>query len=192
MASFSTLQTSLPALFATLLGIPCDWADQPRGLHPSARAELAIFGETALGMDERRWQTVPGGTEVEDTVQATVTGQRLFTLSITAWSPSQKLDESARFYLERLRLRLSFPSTVATLDGLGLGLIDTLPIHKIDPDENARRVSMAVLDVRLSHAQSESDAPIESINEAHVLAQYVTHADGTHAGAQPDLQPEPS
>lgn len=172
MATWAQMQTDLPPIFTALLCIPCDWRTQSRGMHARARAQLDVLGGAALGVDEPVWSdvTAPVPTDPPVAVQATVHGIRELTLQVSVWTLRQTLEESAREYLERLRLRLRFPSSVVQLKALGLAVVTIERVVQIDPEADARMQSSASMDVRLAYGVSESDAAIPYIETARIYA----------------------
>lgn len=176
---WTTLETRLPALFGELLGIPCHWRAQPQKMQQGASAVIDLLAPTSIGVDDLRWTDVADPTTGAITgVQATIVGQRELTLQVSVWSPSQKLGSSARMYLERLRTRLRWPSTLATLKELGLAHVRTEGVVDIEPEQDNRVRSGAALDVRLAYAASEADVAIPYIETARVQSVSVRNAAG--------------
>lgn len=170
MATWAQMQTDLPPLFTALLGIPCDWRTQPRGMHTGARAQLDVIGGVGRGVDEPTWDDVPADDVADPpvAVRATVHGIREMTLQVSVWALRQTLDQSAREYLERLRLRLRFPSTVVALDALGLAVVGIERVVQIDPEADGRKQSEASMDVRIAYGVRESDTAIPYIETARI------------------------
>lgn len=159
----ATLDTGLPTFLTALLGIPCDWRKQPRQVHVSASAQLDILTSNGVGWDELTSHDVSGPATTE-----TVYGLREMTIQVTVWSLSQKLAESARFYLERLRTRLRWSSSLAALDALGIALIGVMPMVLIDAPQDGRTPSQGSLDLRFAFGVAESDAPAPFIEKVDV------------------------
>lgn len=170
MADWATLDAELPPLIGRLLELPCDWRKRPRTMKVGASAQLDIIAEGAIGVDDRKWVDQSSGD-----VSARVTGQRVMTLQVTVWAAVQPLARSARRYLERLRLRLRFPSTLDALAALELALVDTEALVQLDPAEDGRTVSQASLDVRLAYALDDDDEPIPTIERAEVAGRIPPH-----------------
>lgn len=161
--NWATWQAELPLLFGVLLGsaaepMPCDWADQPRRMHTSARAQLTIVSTPAVGVEDRRHHVqldsegAPTGELIEEAI-----GQRTMVLQVDVWSPRQSLDQSARARLETLRTRLAFDSTQRALKALRLSFQRAADPVRLDEIENNARVSRWAMDVTLAYAWSERD-----------------------------------
>lgn len=173
---WATLQTDLPPFLATLLGIGVEWGDQPRTMSSDqARAFIDLLEPEALGVDDRTRTTVAGPAVVE-----TVTGQRLLTVQVTVHSLSQKIEESARFYLERLRARLHWTTSINALAAMGLALATIGTTIEVDPTEDMRVRSVSIIEIRCAYVHSESDAAAPFIETARVYSEYARNA----AGAQ--------
>jgi len=185
---WATLETELATLLSSLLEIPCQWRTQPTKLHQGAHAFVDALAPTALGADDVRWADVGGTPETPDFVQATVVGQRELTLQVSVWSPSQSLSSSARMYLERLRTRLRWPSTLEALRGLGLALVTTENVVDVDPVQDGRVRSQSTLDVRIAYGALEADAQIPWIEDARVTGTF-TDAAGDPSPYSFDLNP---
>lgn len=172
----ATVQTQLPALLTSLLGIPCQWRTQPKQMIVGTQATLDWLGGTGLGADERSLTDVDAAgapTEVDADIAAveeTVYGLREATVQVTALSLDQTLDKSARAYLETLRTRLRWTSTVEAMKAMGLALVGIQPIVQLDPTKDGRINSQASLDIRLAYGVAETDAPGPFIETARATS----------------------
>ena len=155
----ATLQDALPTFLATLLGIPCDWRKQERSMRVVSHALLDIISSPVIGTDELVSSDVLDSAMPPNVVgtKETVYGLRELTLQVTVWSLAQTLQDSARFYLERLRTRIRWSSSVAALKAMGIGLLTIAPITLGDPAQGGRFVSVAFVDARFSYGVAESD-----------------------------------
>lgn len=187
MSDWATWNAELPRLFKSLLGIPCDWADQPRPMHTGARGQLAVIATPADGTEDRR-QSTDAGLLIEEIV-----GHRRMVLQVSVWSPSQPLAQSARAFLERLRTRLAFDSSQEALRRLRLSYQTTENPVALDRVEDGRQVSFWAMDVVLGYVWSEQDETNVGsfIETGRITADTADDVDGTplHAGLQSDINP---
>jgi hypothetical protein len=51
--NWDTIDAQLPPLVAGLIGLPTDWAKQPRSMHVTERAQLDVIAGRVLGVDDR-------------------------------------------------------------------------------------------------------------------------------------------
>ncbi|GAB5547807.1 MAG: hypothetical protein SangKO_075670 [Sandaracinaceae bacterium] len=191
MTEWATWQTELPPLFGSLLGVPCDWADQARALHQGARAQLTIIATPAMGVEDVSYDRDDvAGTQIEER-----SGDRVMVLQVAVWNPRQVLDQSARAVLERLRGRLGFDSTLERLRTLGLSYQSVGDPVALDQVRDNRRTSMWTMDVRLGFrwTESDTDTPTSWIEHGRITAQSATDVDDAplHAGLQSDINPSP-
>lgn len=171
MATWAQMQADLPLLLAELLGIPCDWRTQSRGMHTSARAQLDVITAVGIGVDEPVWADVRHESDEQPVaVRATVHGIREMTLQVSVWTQQQALSQSARAYLEALRLRLAWPSVVARLSAMGLALVRVERVVQLDPDSDGRIHSEASIDVRFGYGMSEADVSVPYIETARITS----------------------
>lgn len=182
---WAQVQNELPTLIGEQLSIPCQWGDQPRGYVAGPVAGIDILAESALGVDDMQWEDVAGGAGPEDDqIRASVIGQRTLMLSVRVWSPVQSIEKSARRYLERLRTRLALPSVRPALLALGLSFAGTEAVVSLDPTEDGRVVSEAVLDVLFAYVVRETDDPIPFIENTLTESEFLRDV----AGNPTDLQ----
>jgi hypothetical protein len=173
---FSTLQTALPTLLSTLIGLPCQHATEPRKFITGPCAVVEFISQEGIGVDDRKWENLDTNGAVTtdpaaaDTVRATQYGMREGVLQITAWSNDQRIDKSARFYLERLRTRLRMPSSLDALRAMGLAIVTIEKTVPLDLTEDGRVMSQASLDVRVGYGVTEADAAVPFIERYRLSA----------------------
>lgn len=152
---WATLQPALRSAVSNALGITTIWADQnaPRPAYPFA--VLSIVAEAPVGVDEVRYSDGDAGG---GKLSATVNGLRTFTLSCRVHTLSQQPTASARYYAGLWRLALRKPSVRAALRAAGMAVVEVLALQTL-PTQTAEEqlVSGALIDVRLSAAESASD-----------------------------------
>lgn len=181
---WATLQTELPSLIGGLLDLPCDFATQARKIQQSARVQLDIIAVAGIGTDEETWSA--DGAEPNEMLE-TVHGLRELTLQVDVWNAEQRLEKSARSYLEQLRTRLRWTSSKDALRALGLGVIGIEDIVQLDPIEDGRRVSRASMDIRMAYGASETAEGVPSIASFRLQTDSVRGADGEPHPAQVDI-----
>lgn len=190
---YARLETELPLLFAELLGIPCDWRKRPRKQHTDACAQLDVISNASIGGDERAWVDVDSDADtVVDSIQATVYGVRELVVQVSVWSPVQSLATSARAYLERLRTRLSLPSSLDAIKALELALVGVEDLVLTDPDQDGRTRSEASIDVRFAYGHDETEAAaIPFLETVRVTSSSARDVQGDPLGAalQIDINP---
>jgi hypothetical protein len=198
--NWETLQNELPPLLTNLLGIPCDFRTQPAPHRDVvARAWVDVLDIVGLGVDDRRTIDVDADgepTSVPEDVEGVrekVEGIRESTFQITVQSLSQLLHQSARFYLERLRTRLRWTSTIESLKALGLALVRIESVLQLDTPTDMRAYSMASVDVRFAFGESDTDATAPFIERARFRSASITNAAGVpvHDSLQVDVTVPP-
>lgn len=171
MATFAAMgapATGIAAIFAAAMGIPCQPRGEPQKVVVGASATLDFLGESGIGVDEVSFVANP--TDVPTEVVPTVYGLREQTLQVSVWSPSQKLEESARTYASKLKTRLRFPSVLASLRALGVGVVRVEDVVTLDVAQSSHLRSGAALDVRISYGVTDADTPIEFIETAQITS----------------------
>ena len=137
-------------------GVVAVWRNEARPFTPKARALLNIIASGSLGVDQLRWAqdtTIAAG---EDFVP-TVSGNRLFTLSILVQSRDQRPECEASWYLEKLRTSLHKPSVQDAFRAAKIAYQTTEPLQPLDETRDDRVESIAQLDVHFGAAVNERD-----------------------------------
>jgi hypothetical protein len=168
MATWEQIETDLTAIFAELLGIPCDWRAKSRQMTTGARAQVDYLTGSALGIDEPVMSDWPSA--LPTSIATTVYGLREFVLQVSVESWTQSLATSARAYLETLRTRLRLPSVLVRLAALGLSVVAIEQTVQLDRTQDGRVVSSAAMDLRFAHGVSESDALIPYIETVRITS----------------------
>ncbi len=159
------IQDGLPAWASDQMGIPVFWQDQPRPMVTTPWGLLNVLAAVGVGEDEVRRSFEPGNPPGEE-IEQYVVGNREVTISCRVQSNSQRLDKSARQYLETLRTKASGPESVATLQGFGLGFGEILSVVDLPDIRGSRKYSLASVDLRFQAAdeqQVESTGYITSL-----------------------------
>lgn len=179
------LQDELPGFFKELMGIPVDWADQPRSVYTTnARAELDIQHPESLGVDDSNWFDIE-----QDSVQQTISGAREIVIQIVVMAMSQRLPLAARVYLEKLRNRLRLQSSIDRMADFGLAFVSVDSFVEMDPTEESRVVSKSSLEIRFAYVEEETDTAIPYVETARVYSDELKDAggDGLPASEQVDV-----
>jgi hypothetical protein len=158
--SWATIRPVLKSLVAELSGLTAHWEDQKRPFVPSAIRALALLSVspvTPVGVDDIVIDYDADRTEGQE-ICDNVLGVRNFTLSVKVESYEQGDALAAVNYLENLRNRLKRRSTGAALRAVGVAIRGTEPSRDLSALRDDRWTSIAVLDIRLRMAVSETDA----------------------------------
>lgn len=158
-------RTGLITLLERLLEIPVQWRGEPQRQIIGASAIVDALGELGLGVDEITYTEGPT-TDAPTEVTPTVYGLREATFQVSVWSPSQQLEQSARFYTSRLRTRLRSPSAREDLRALGLGLVSIGESIPADAAQASRDRSGSALEIVLSFGTAEVDGAVPFIERA--------------------------
>lgn len=195
MADFDeTLDDRLPLFFADLLGIHVEWGDQPQKFRQGAQATLDILAPTGIGVDDVIFEDIddPGMPGTPRAIRATVIGQREFTMQVSVWTPSQKLQRSARKYLGRLRTRLRLPTSLEKMRELGIAFIRVEALVDQDFIQDGRTRSRSLMDIRFGCSVVEVDEEIPYISSARVSSGTTDQPGGPGKGIEnPDGNPSP-
>jgi hypothetical protein len=188
---FDAIKAALKALFATLAGIPALWRDEPRPFVKGPYVLLNVIAGVELGVDEvRRTNLDENGAPTDDpdaaeSIAVEACGLRRFTVSVQPETLSQTTG-TALGYAERIRARLSLPSSLATLAAAGLALVRVGGSQMLDYVHDNRAYSRASVDVFLAAASNESDAAIGFI-ETILLTTQVADEAGNVLPSPPNL-----
>lgn len=174
MIDFATLKPALLALAKSLTGLTvAAMENEPRPMAKGSEGTIALvsfFGISGIGTDEHRYERDTasewgqgGDTEIlpeggaEPPVLDTVIGRRELTIRIKVEGIYQDANRDARFFVERMRTRLSWESTRVALLAAGLGFQEVLLATIADEKRDNRTASIALVDVRCNVVASEQD-----------------------------------
>ena len=190
MIDFATLKPALVALASSLTGLTVAvWENDPRPMAvPSegALVTVSLFGVAGVGgTDGKRYDrstenTGLGGDQseipeggAEPPALETIVGRREVTIRFKIDGIFQDGNRTPRFYLERMRTRLSWESSRATLEAAGLGLQEVLLATEAEEKRNDRVSPVAIFDVRCNLVASEQDPTEHATIETFDLARGV-------------------
>lgn len=152
----SDVCAALVTLVQALTGLDTVWIDQPRPEVNDVTRGIALLSFTAVqavGRDEVRSAFDVGTQDFGDTA----VGQRILPLRIRVESYDQNDTSTAWNYLERLRTRLRWQSSIDALQTVKCGVAVTGPTMALQVMADDRAVSAAALDVSLNCELSEAD-----------------------------------
>jgi hypothetical protein len=122
------------------------------------------------GVDETRIEQV-AGVPLNESCQPTLTGLRRLIVSCRVESMTQEPGESAWAYGESLRTGLRLAGVKALFRRVGLSLIDTLPMVKLNSPVDDRIRSMVSFDMRLNLAVCMLDDPLGFIEQVQIRSE---------------------
>lgn len=146
---FVTFQDQVEAWMAAETGLRVYWENQDRNWEQAkAWGLLNIVAVVDNGVDDERYRDHPSpsaGAELERNVG----GLRHVTVSVRVQSRTQRpADQSARWYLEKLRTSLRDPQVRRTYFApFDINLIRMLSFQNLDFTEQRRTVSLGNMDV---------------------------------------------
>jgi len=153
MMDFAAYETAFRSwIEAQLPEVPVQYSTQKGGWQGTPRARINILASLRRGYDDTRW--------IEDGDQLTPTfeGHRELTCSVEIRSRDQRLDKSARYYLEKLRTSIRKPSVQDLFTDAGLAYQTTAGVVNLDEEKDGRIESVAVLDFIFNAIAQETDA----------------------------------
>lgn len=159
MSDLATIRPLLKSLIANLSGLDCKWSDQPDQYTSSAQravCDLSISSPQSVGWDQLTTledDTQPQGNELQDRID----GIRKFVLKIKCTSYEQGDSKTALSYLESVRTRMSFRSTIERLHSVNVAWTGDKALLDIPTMSDGRAVSIAVLDLAMAFWAIETD-----------------------------------
>lgn len=187
MIDYAAIRPGILSLVKSISGIDTVWKDQPQryvrqsvtygppSASPGTICKLSIGPASVKGRDELRTEYDENQAQGQE-LQDTATGIRLLTLKITVETFDQTDGKTAEYYIEAIRTRFRFQSTLNTLTDLNCALISFADIVLLPETRDSRAVSIASLDVRLSCRATD----IDPIRRGYIDT--VEPPDGTFAG----------
>ena len=154
--SLADICPALVTLAAALTGLDAVWENQPRPeINDTTRGIVLLsFGQTtSVGRDEVRSAYDSGTDDYGDTA----VGQRMLPWRIKVESLEQDDNLTAWAYLEQLRLRLRWQSSIDALNAVNVSLATTGQVQDLQVPVDQRVASIAALDVMLNASFSEAD-----------------------------------
>lgn len=155
----AVLEPALLAWASALTGVPlavCRWANAPRVQHSGRLVLLSWVSSVAVGTDAAQYDYAPAVDPLHE-MTPTVTGNRLVVVQLDVEVHDQTSGASAQAAIDRARVRLLAPSTLALLEDVGLALAGPVQTAVTDYEVDGRQVSRRTMDVRLHGVAIEAD-----------------------------------
>lgn len=149
--------------------------------------DLVLRGAASIGQDETRRGFDPD----EDVLTETQSGNRHLPVSIRIEADTQKPGENAQAVAMRLRARLSRSNVLDALQAGNVALVEVMPTINADyRDQDARKVSLAVVDVLFATTENDANDAISGdyIATAEIHSEYLLHPDGSQAPVQIEIE----
>jgi len=198
---WATVLPGIAALLARLTGLQTFERDSPpKFTDPvlKAKLEFAVTSCVAVGRDERRYTY--DGTVVDPNARMvlTIDGNREFVLAVKCVSYDHTPLHSAEFFLERIYTKLSWPSSQAALNAVGISFTGAEKFVNVSANiSDADRVfSLGVKDFRFLASVTDTvppdptdvshfgDSPIGTIDHVQLTSVYLYGVDGNPLGKQ--------
>lgn len=180
---FTATEDALAEWVRALMGLTADdaiaWEDRQRPWFQGRIVLLSWVAGAGVGVDEVRWeQRLVGDPPAPPVAPApnlepVIVGCRTVTLQISAEVHNQLPGAPhARALIERLRNRLSRPSSLATLAGLNLGLIGADGVVSANYEVDDHVVGRALLSVRFNATSfdRDTDGAVGSLESVEVTS----------------------
>ncbi len=183
---FAALDAGLDTWATRLLGIPVFWSKQANQVVDGPHGELDLLSHSANGVDHTIYSDDPAPVAGKELIVSQV-GNRHLTLNVQVQTWDQRLSKSARMFLERLRTRARWPSSLMELQALGLAVVRVGDLVILDPLTDDHDYSRASLDVFFSGYVLEVDTTPETyIQSTDVASNELTDVDGAATDVQID------
>lgn len=164
---FAAYKAAIETWVAAQSGLTVQWQDESGGWQGKPRIRARLHSSRPLGQDYLVWAEDTDLDDGEDFVP-TVQGNRLLELKLYCRTRNQHDNNTAPYYLEKVRSSLKKPSTRATLLAADLVVASAEAVQDIEIVVDNRRESYAYLDVHLATVvndrdESEADSWPESV-----------------------------
>lgn len=156
MSSLANVRAGLAAIAASLTGLDAVWENEPRPATNDVTRAIVLLSFTAtsaIGRDEVRSAFDDGTQDFGDTA----VGQRILPWRIVVESLEQDNGDTAWDYLEKLRLRLRWQSSIDALNSLSVTVNVTGQVQDLQVPVDDHIASKAALDVTLNATFTEAD-----------------------------------
>jgi len=187
---FVTFKAAIKTWVEAQSGLVAQWRDEKGGWHQKPRILLHLMDSSGVGEDFLEY-VQDTDLDVGSDFVPTVKGNRAMLLSMIAETRDQSGNNTALYYLEKVRTSLKKPSTRSTLYTAGLVASSAEPAKDISKWLDDRVESKAHLDVHLSAVVNDRDeGEAESyVQKATVTGELTTPA-GDNAGWVAEEFPE--
>ncbi len=159
---WEALQDAIKAWFTGITGLTVVWENEKRPhLLRDAFGILSTPSEvTSVGQDYYRETTSVDPDEIDPEV----VGQRVFQVGCRVVSRSQTANKTARWYTERARLSLKFPTVLTAFQTAGIAVVNALPTFQFDAPWDQRFESISAFNLLLATTATLTDStPVGTI-----------------------------
>lgn len=178
------LLPGLALLLGNLTGLSVTKADMPDKVTDSAlKAQLSFRITSCTGIGEDEWRYVADTDPTQQHV--TISGHRLFTLSVKCESYDATNTFMAPWFLERIYTRLSRPSSIAALQALGVSWVDNGPTLDLSGviSEEERIFSIGQKDLMFTAVINDADDdatddPMATIQHVNLTSNTLDNVNG--------------
>lgn len=171
----ATIQDTLKAWAKLHSGLPCVWDDDAR---PTMIKPWVILIWPAV-IKELGTDYAVETDNLDDTLTATVVGDRLITVGVKVESRSKTANRSASYYLEMLRGSLTFPSVVDTFQAADMAVATLGDSYGMGVEVDSHMENVAQFDIFLNAIIAQADpTPLGTIGSIG-LSSAVSSPDGT-------------
>lgn len=194
--NWDVILPGLAALLASLTGLQVKDRDNSQEMtnpDPTAKGQLlySVTSCSSVGIDELRYDPDPADP-TGWTTKLLICGQRYFTLQVRFEGFDQGDTLSARFYLERIRTRLNFPSSNDAINKLGCAWADDGPFILLNNTYDDRVFSVGTIDFMFNACVNEpdtsaDDSPIGYIQSVSIASHFLYDSSGSPASTQLNL-----
>lgn len=196
---FATYKTAISTWVEAQSGLTCQWRDEAGGWQGKPRVRAHLRSSRALGVDYLVWDhdtdlsaTPPYTVENPFTSDyvPTVQGNRQLTLTLKCESRNQSGNNTAIYYLEKLRSSLQKPSTRSTLYAAGLVVTSAEQVIDLAKVLDDRIESVATLDLQMAAAINDRDEDeADSYADNVTVSADLTKPDTTSGGWSEESMP---
>jgi hypothetical protein len=180
MMDFATHKTAIKTWVEAQSGLVAQWRDEAGGWQGKPRIRLHLMSSAPLGVD---WIDYDLDDELEagSDFVPTVRGNRMLVLSMLCQTRNQAGNNTASYYLEKLRTSLKKPSVRTGLYAAGLVVSSSEAVQDLAAWVDDRVESEAQLDVHLAAVVNSRDEAEAGSYADHMTttAEFTTPTDDT-------------
>ncbi len=189
--NWGAIRPGLLTLVAGLTGIDDVDAIHWKGSAPAGgwrrgpRVTMSISNVRGVGRDDLRYTFV----DALQNMELQVSGQRQFTWMLTFESMSPSDSDTALTYADRLRAKLSLPSSGVAMRALGVSVATVNDTKVIEFNSQAKPYMAAIVEIEMNAVENAIDDAEDSgqwIQRAIVSSNELINVDGEPVGAQID------
>ncbi len=170
-------EDNMERIFEQISELDADWRDQPRdavGPREISRVFLKVTNDTNVGLPEYVITD-------DENCNVDIKQLKLLTLQVQVESTNMDASHRARASMERIRLRLYRPSTLAAFRVIESSLIDVAPTIVVDTTQDNRALSVATADLRMHRIDQEPDVAFGRIDKIAIAGKVLNALGATVA-----------